>query len=419
MQNFFTVFYLVAEYMRPQSMYEGLSGAPLALIGALGMAFALIIKKDKVSAISPVNYIMVGFLTWFIISVFFSKEKEYALPFMIDFLKIVVIYYLLINLLNNKKYLYVFTITFLLLGFKLVQFAVRIWVSKGFYSDPRGLYEGAGFATGFFGNPNDLGVLLNVLFGLSFYMFFYDETKIWNRFPMKWFHGIHAFLIPLAILSTSSRAATLAFGCILMAILFKSKRKMAGIVLAVAFVAAYITFIPPDNWARFEEIGSETDTTGQTRIWLWQSGIRMANENPITGVGPGNFQYMNMFEYQNGLHEQQHNVFIQALSELGYPGLLILFILIYLGFINQRKARDQLIEKRNTDRFLLGLSHGIDVALIGFFANGFFLTVLYYPIFWNLLAVSVATRNITKTDVPQDTTESKIQKKLVPFAKNP
>ena len=407
MQNFFTVFYLVAEYMRPQSMYEDLSAIPFGMIAVLGMGVAFIIKGDKAKLTSTqVHYAMVAFIIWFMISALFSMWKPYAIPLMLDFLKTAIIFYLLINLLNNRKYLYPFLIVFLLLGLKLAQYAVRVWVSNGFYSDPRGLFEGGGFATGFFSNPNDLGVLLNVLFGLGFYMYLYDDAKIWKRFPMKWFHGTIVLLTPIAILSTSSRAAALSLGCVVLVILLKSKRKIAGAVLAMVFVIGFISYIPNDNWARFEEMGAETDTTGQARITLWKLGIRMANEHPAIGVGPGNYKFMNYYVYRNGIVENPHNIFIQALSELGYPGLFILIGLIYFAFRNQRRVRDMIKSQKYNDRFYLGLSHGIDLALVAFVTNGFFLTVLYYPLLWTILVLSVSLRNIVTSQCQEYSTNS-------------
>ena len=39
------------------------------------------------------------------------------------------------------------------------------------------------------------------------------------------------------------------------------------------------------------------------------------------------------------------------------------------------------------------MSHGLDAALIGYLACGFFVTVLYYPFFWINLAMTVALHN--------------------------
>jgi hypothetical protein len=40
--------------------------------------------------------------------------------------------------------------------------------------------------------------------------------------------------------------------------------------------------------------------------------------------------------------------------------------------------------------FLFEMAHGLDAALIGYLASGFFVTVLYYPFFWINFAMTVA-----------------------------
>ena len=151
-----------------------------------------------------------------------------------------------------------------------------------------------------------------------------------------------------------------------------------------------------DNWARFQDMGGEEDITGQSRIWLWESGLRMAYENPFLGVGPNNFVYVNTYIYQNGLFEVPHNIFVQALSELGYTGFFILASLILISFSNNKKIRKMLKEKNIQDPYLSGLSHGLDIAMIGFIANGFFITVLYYPFLWTILTINCSLHNIVR-----------------------
>jgi O-antigen ligase len=124
--------------------------------------------------------------------------------------------------------------------------------------------------------------------------------------------------------------------------------------------------------------------------------MRMAEEYPLTGVGPNNFIYVNSQIYQSGTTLMQHNVFVQAVSELGYPGLLLFIGMIIYCFRNQRRARKLLREKGIDDPFLYGLSHGLDICLVGFAVNGFFITVLYYPFFWMLLILSTSLFDVVK-----------------------
>lgn len=393
---YFSLLYLFIEYMRPQSMYESLVGFPLAQIAILGIIIAFVFEGKAFINSSFQNTLLLLYLFWFLVSSIFAFNFDLAWQPLIDFLKIVIIYFLLTNILTDQRKLYVFLFVLLLLNFKYAQFAVRIWVRNGFYVDPRGLHEGGGIGSGFFQNPNDLGVALNSVLGMSFYLIFYDTKKIFNWFKMRWFHLISIITFPLAALATSSRGAVLAFGVACLGIWYKSRRKIFTLVLLLIVAGSYTALIPKDNWTRFQSMGTDEDRTGQSRRELWRSGVRMANEYPLTGVGPNNYIYVNQEIYHSGLNQVQHNVFVQAMSELGYPGLILFIVMIIGCFINHRKVRQILNEKKMNNSFLYGLSHGLDICLIGFMTNGFFITVLYYPFFWVILVLSVSLLNIVK-----------------------
>ncbi len=405
MSFWFALLYLVVEYMRPQSMYEGLSGLPLGSLVVAGMIFFFFLEKQQTHTAHFQNQFIMAFFFWILVSSAFAYKPDVAWKLFLDFGKWIVIYFLLIHIVNDKKKLYLFLLVFLILNFKYSQYAVRVWVANGFYSDPRGLYEGGGIGSGFFKNPNDFGVALNSVFGLSYYLIAADTQKQWHGFKMRWFHLATTLSIPLAILSTSSRGAAVAFGGVVLGIWIKSRRKMIALFGVLIAAISFIVLIPDDNWRRFENMGDKKDATSQSRLDLWRAGLRMANENPITGVGPNNFPLYNMEQYGNAHGTVPHNIFIQALSELGYPGL-ILFIAMILGcFYNQRNIRRLLIERQIDDPFLYWLSHGLDISLIGFMVNGFFITVLYYPFFWMLLTLGVVSMNILR-QLPPGTRES-------------
>jgi O-antigen ligase len=104
-----------------------------------------------------------------------------------------------------------------------------------------------------------------------------------------------------------------------------------------------------------------------------------------------------------GLRDQQlpHNIFIQCASELGYSGLLVFFLMILYTFINNSRTRNLVLrwdkeKKEVKSRFLYYMAHGLDGALVGYLASGFFVTVLYYPYFWINLAMTVSLNSIAR-----------------------
>lgn len=390
----FAIFYLVAEYMRPQSMYPALSAIPMGQLAIVGLLGTVIVEGRAHLNSNRLNVLLIAYLSWFTVSYLNALRPELAIEALIDFSKWVVIYFLLINTINTRAKLYFFLVAFLLLNFKYAQYAVRIWVNAGFYSDPRGLNAGGGIGSAFFQNPNDFGIAMSSVLGLSIAMIAADRAKWLGGVKARWFHIVMASTLLLAIVSSSSRGAALGAAGTAAAVWAKSSKKALGLILAVALAAGVVAIIPDDNWARFRAMGSEHDESGQSRLSLWKAGIRMALEYPLTGVGPNNFIYVNTQHYMSEYAVAQHNVFIQAASELGIPGLLLFIAMVAAAFANHRDVRKILAEKGVSDPFLIGVSHGLDICLLTFCVNGFFITVLYYPFVWMLFIIGVSLKDI-------------------------
>lgn len=87
---------------------------------------------------------------------------------------------------------------------------------------------------------------------------------------------------------------------------------------------------------------TDNPTSTQTRTLVWANTIQMARENPILGVGPGQWRIeyakygLDGFEYaiRNGAKhfERPHNDFLWILGETGFTGL-ILYLFVYVGIL--------------------------------------------------------------------------------------
>jgi hypothetical protein len=49
------------------------------------------------------------------------------------------------------------------------------------------------------------------------------------------------------------------------------------------------------------------------------------------------------------------------------------------------------------DRVLWAMTYGLDGAMIGFLASGFFVTVLYYPYYWMNMSLAMALARVAST----------------------
>jgi hypothetical protein len=108
----------------------------------------------------------------------------------------------------------------------------------------------------------------------------------------------------------------------------------AGIVLAAALavvagvlVGQRLGRIPPTA----EFLGSFKVRTG-----YWRAGLLIAADNPMSGLGPGNFQYgYAMFKRpQDQEARWAHNDYIQIAAEVGFPALAV-YLFLWLAFLRR------------------------------------------------------------------------------------
>lgn len=220
--------------------------------------------------------------------------------------------------------------------------------------------------------------------------------KYWGRIKRLFFY-LMPFTGLFSIAASSSRGAQLAIAGVGVWFLLKSRLGIRSLVgLAMLGTVLYMV-IPPEQYARFGAMGD--DATSIQRLEYWRFGLDVAGSHPLFGIGYANWVNYCWFMNPGGLGIQQkceeaHNSFIEALSELGFPGLLITLMMILYMFRQNRVAREN-AEKHGND-FLIYISHGLDGGLVGFMISGFFISALFYPFLWMQMSMSVALCEISK-----------------------
>src|SRR5690606_18131398 len=96
---------------------------------------------------------------------------------------------------------------------------------------------------------------------------------------------------------------------------------------------------PPDYRARMislvqgEEDYNQTHYTGREQIW--ERGRMYWRQNPVLGVGAGNFPMAEGAQLESigltGKWSTAHNSYLQAFAELGTPGGLIFLGILFAG----------------------------------------------------------------------------------------
>ena len=171
----------------------------------------------------------------------------------------------------------------------------------------------------------------------------------------------------------------------------------------------------PKYWDEVKSIKEENiqKGTGEGRWYTWKCGLRMFLEHPIIGVGQGNFPWhFGKYESPGGIHGKSlagraaHSLYFTLIPELGLVGILLFSGMLYFSYKELKwilKKEKEFLLKQNQSKEIIQQLHkirfiifGITGAMLGYLVSGAFLSVLYYPHFWLLIALFVSIRNIVE-----------------------
>ncbi|MFH2036391.1 MAG: O-antigen ligase family protein, partial [Candidatus Zixiibacteriota bacterium] len=167
------------------------------------------------------------------------------------------------------------------------------------------------------------------------------------------FYGAGSFILILGLISTHSRAPLLTVVWVSIAMiiysLIKAKRvnalyvrrriKILLVSTLTIFSVLLIIFLPifSSVIGRFEELSDFNTGTIRLRLILWNAAFISFSNNPLTGIGPGNFRYVGsifpVLKYNpiflHVSHLSAHNLVMHYLAENGLIGTIPLLALFY------------------------------------------------------------------------------------------
>jgi O-antigen ligase len=362
---------------------------PIASAGiAIGLAGVIAHPKD-LSFPAPFLW-LTAFLAWCTLSVSMSSfvvEPGYGV---LDFLKILLIFFVAINAARTPSQLAVM-ISLWVLFFGL-------YPARGTYFNFLGGISTFGrYGWNFsFENFNDLAAYAILNLGLAGFL-------LAGRYP-KWVRNLAlaaCAAFALLIVITQSRGA---FIGLTVAFLFMLSRSISrGKLVKFAGLAALgiVLVAPGAVWERFSKMKyltntetlGEADSSAEQRWVLLQIAAEVAKENIVTGVGLGAYADAHSKysedrpEWQFGRgNRDAHNMYVSLVAETGLPGLAL-----FLAMLGSTLLRALRVETRLRGRFPLeaeqmrilrfGLIAYLVAAIFGSFHRISFL-YLYVAILW-------------------------------------
>jgi O-antigen ligase len=277
---------------------------------------------------------------------------------------------------------------------------------------------GAGIG-GFLGDENDFCMTMNMVIPFSFFLAVYSPWKD------KIYYAILTCLFIFVIILSRSRGGFVGLCVMFLYCWLRTKKKLITGFFLVLVIGFAVVFAPSSYWDRIKTIKTEGARagTGEERVYEWKIGWHMFLDNPIMGVGQGNFPFV-FKKYEVAVMGEEdpfygrsvagrvaHSVYFTLLPELGLIGLFIFSGLVYYNFKDLKIVKSTLLKtkkkivlkSRNVEDKQYFLAVALEGSLISFLVSGIFISILYYPNFWITMGFIISLRRITllKADNPK------------------
>lgn len=379
--------YLIALYVRPQDWVPAVLGWPTAyIIMPIGMLIgASHYFGDPKRFALPQNRLIPLYLLTIFVSTWLAVGIGGAGEQLELFLKRAVVFFMIAWMLTTteraEKTVWVMLALSLFLAYQ-----AYLQGSTGYAWG--GLTRFPGYDVirvrwyGDWDGPNVLGILFVMAIGMTLELIF-GPKRFWVRLM-----GVglaSAFLY--AMFLTNSRGAVLAVGCSLL-FYFRDRfrRHPIALVVAAAAIAGLVSFGP----SRMGEVSS-SESSAHERTWLWEQGLVMLRQNPLLGVGRGEFIK------RVDLHLIAHNNYVQNFSETGLIGFTCFIAILWFTF---RGCLLVVRPESGCDPRLVSLARMAMSALVGFGAATFFV-VMELDLLYFVLGLAAAVYLIARHQHPE------------------
>lgn len=394
--------FLVGAYLHPTALIPALQPLHVARNLAFVVLFIwlthIIIYRDFRVIKSPQNIFVIGFTLFMLASCF--QYFDYSFP---DFLelttKAVVLYFVIVNIVKNRK-----------------QILILIWmlILLGVISSTTGLFQyfqGVGLrlvgsVVRVFGtteNPNILAAELVLIVPILIALFTNYKSLVIKTVLFSFLT-----MIIIGIVLTFSRAGMAALLLVLalsaVQLLFRRKNRLAAIaysfLIVLLLILVILPFIPKEYWERMQTITDPEEISIASRIDAWKLALNMMFEHPFVGVGYGIFKYefLNQALTSSDIRTKfvmlhAHNLFLHTGAEDGIFALAFLTLIIFYSWRQLRNAKKSF--SANNDLLFSGISGGLEISLIGFVAMNMVSWHLDLMIFWIIVGLSVVLNKIS------------------------
>ena len=368
-----------------------------ALIAAVTFGGILFSKERKRMPLSPVIIILGLFICWSTFTSFFALEAEQAWIEWNRVMKTFLMAMIAMYIINSDK--------------DVKAFACVVALSLGFYGLKGGVFTllsgGVNRVFGpeesYIADNNHLALALLVSLPLIWWMYIHS-TKKWMAICL----AILVFLTGLSVVGTYSRGALLGGGAMLAFLCLKSRYKLRTGVALIIVLPLILTMMPEQWFERMGSIGEyKEDDSAMGRINAWMFAINVATDKFIGGgfdvFTPRIFL---IYAPEPLRFHVAHSIYFQVLGEHGFIGLgLFLALMVFAWRIGARVIN--ICRKEKELKWASDLAAMCQVSIIGYAVGGAFLSLAYYDLYYNIIALLVGIEKLVNSRLRHTSEASK------------
>lgn len=270
----------------------------------------------------------------------------------------------------------------------------------------------------FYNDHTAYGCILALMLPLAAYFALEPRTRLWKRIVAV---SLTVLLLVGLGLSYCRAAWISVVGAIAVYLLVRIGVRMRWLVISAALLLGIFFAFQDDimyelgknkqdsSFTLADQVKSisniSTDASNLERLNRWNAAFRMWKDQPLTGIGPGAYQFiygpyqrsdmMTIISTNDGDMGNAHSEYIGPLTEQGVPGALLMLAIFVATFVTGERVYRTAVDRRK-GHLALVLAVSLFTYYVHGIMNNFLDTDKLSVPFWALTAAIVAIDIVTE-----------------------
>jgi O-antigen ligase len=199
----------------------------------------------------------------------------------------------------------------------------------------------------------------------------------------------------------ASRGGFVGLSVVMLVVALRSSHRVRDLSILGALVAGFTLFSPVSPLQRILRPGYGDNLAKDSRLVVWKAGIKMVKENPLTGVGLGNFRAV-VLDYEEpgeNIRLMAHNTYIELAAEMGIPVLLLFITMLLAGCRSLENVRQR--ARQSGQNGLRLCAQGMQAGLLGYAVAAAFLPGEYQKLLWLMIFLTMRMPGLVRRRGPR------------------